>query len=353
MQIAVLNDTHFGCRNDNQDFADYFKKFYDNIFFPYIDENNIKTIIHQGDVVDRRKYINFLTANSLRTNFIQPCLDRDIDLNIIIGNHDTYFKNTNSYNAISELYSYSNISWFEETTEQEFDGTKILFVPWINVDNYQHTLETIKQTTSTICMGHLELKGFEMYKGSSVDVGYDRSIFDKFDIVTSGHFHHKSTKGNIHYLGAPYEMTWSDYSDDRGFHIFDTKQRTLKYITNPYKMFYKIIYDDQDKQLDDIIDFDTSHFYKTYVKIIVRSKNKPHWFDVFLDKIEKSGAANVQIVADYTLLQEVENDLVEDVYDTLSLLEKYISQSNIEDVGKEKLSNLFKSLYNQAILIDQ
>ena len=54
MKIALLNDTHFGARNDSLIFDDFFHKFYDEVFFPYLKEHNIKTLIHLGDVVDRR-----------------------------------------------------------------------------------------------------------------------------------------------------------------------------------------------------------------------------------------------------------------------------------------------------------
>ena len=43
MKIALLNDTHFGCRNDSPAFMNYHNRFYDEIFFPYIEKNNIKT----------------------------------------------------------------------------------------------------------------------------------------------------------------------------------------------------------------------------------------------------------------------------------------------------------------------
>ena len=41
MKTAVLTDTHFGARNDNIAFSSYFTKFYENIFFPYLNEHNI------------------------------------------------------------------------------------------------------------------------------------------------------------------------------------------------------------------------------------------------------------------------------------------------------------------------
>ena len=46
MKIALLNDTHFGVRNDSPAFIKYQNRFYDELFFPYIKENNINTLIH-------------------------------------------------------------------------------------------------------------------------------------------------------------------------------------------------------------------------------------------------------------------------------------------------------------------
>ena len=54
MKIAIINDTHFGVRNDHQGFLDYMFQFFDEQFFPYLIENDIKTVFHLGDVFDRR-----------------------------------------------------------------------------------------------------------------------------------------------------------------------------------------------------------------------------------------------------------------------------------------------------------
>ena len=47
----------------------------------------------------------------------------------------------------------------------DFDGFDILFIPWICDDNHDETIRTIENTKSTIAMGHLEIKGFEMHNG--------------------------------------------------------------------------------------------------------------------------------------------------------------------------------------------
>ena len=69
MKLAILNDTHFGARNDSSLLMEYSFDFFENQFFPYLQENDIKTIIHLGDFMDRRKYVNFNTLHEVKSRF--------------------------------------------------------------------------------------------------------------------------------------------------------------------------------------------------------------------------------------------------------------------------------------------
>ena len=167
MKIALITDTHWGARNDNIAFSNYFSKFYDNIFFPHLEKYNIKACIHLGDVVDRRKYINFKTANDLRENFVERLWKMGVDTHVIIGNHDIFYKNTNDINSMEELFTSSDGQYepwiYASPREVEFDGTKIMMMPWITSDNYSDCVSAIKKTKAQIMMGHLEISGFEMH----------------------------------------------------------------------------------------------------------------------------------------------------------------------------------------------
>jgi 3',5'-cyclic AMP phosphodiesterase CpdA len=88
MKIALITDTHWGVRNDSIAFHNNNKKFLDNVFFPKLASLGIDHVIHLGDIVDRRKYINFLTANRLRNDFLDPLESMGITLDSIAGNHD-------------------------------------------------------------------------------------------------------------------------------------------------------------------------------------------------------------------------------------------------------------------------
>jgi DNA repair exonuclease SbcCD nuclease subunit len=351
MKIALINDTHFGARNDNPAFAAFFKRFYDEVFFPTLDARNIKQIIHLGDVVDRRKYINYVTARNLRTTFIEPALDRGIKLDIIIGNHDTFYKNTNEVNSIRELYDGKDprLTIIDKPLEKDYDGTKILLLPWIATDMWNDYMEILEKSTAQVLFGHLEISGFQMYKGQFMESGLDSNLFQKFDLVASGHYHHKSFAGNIQYLGAPYEMTWADFDDPRGFHIFDTATRELEWVMNPIKMFYKIHYDDADKTLDDVLVDQPSQFKDKFVKVIVRNKTSPYWFDMYIDHLEKAGVMDLNVVDDHFHMDmESDDDIVNEAEDTLTILRKSIDSLNTK-VDRKELEVLLRDLYNEAL----
>jgi DNA repair exonuclease SbcCD nuclease subunit len=353
MKVAVIADSHWGVRNDSVHFMDMSKNFLDNVFFPKIREHGVKQIVHLGDLVDRRKYINIQTANRLRRDFLEPIKDQSLELHMILGNHDVYYKNTNAVNAIQELCDES-VKFYQNATEVLLnEETPVLFVPWICAENRQHSMEMINNSKSTICMGHLELQGFEMFRGSICSHGDDRTIFDKFHMVLSGHFHHRSTDGHIVYTGSHGQFTWSDYDDSRGFHLLDLETKELTFIENPYIMFSKAWYDDSTSTLETILDYDFSKHKGTYVKVVVKNKSNPFWFDKFCEQIEKVGILNLQIVEDHLNLNlEEDSEIVSEAESTLSIFMKHIGQVNSPNLNKEKLERVIVDLYNRALTVE-
>ena len=346
MKIALLNDTHFGCRNDSPAFLEYQNDFYDNLFFPYLIENKIDTLIHLGDVVDRRKFINHNTAHNFKKKFWDRLEELNIDTHIIIGNHDTYYKNTNEVNALQNLSISKNAKVYTRPHEHSFDGLDILMLPWICDDNYDDSIYAIDNSTSPICMGHLEVKGFEMHSGHFNDHGLEKSQFTKFEKVLSGHFHKKSDDGRIYYLGTQYEMTWSDYNCPKGFHIFDTDTRELERISNPKHIFKKIVYNDKET---DYSKLDISEYNNCFVKLFVSQKTNEDMYNMLIEKFYNNiNIHELQIVEDPTDINAtVREDILEQGEDTLTFLNNYID--NVEtDLNKQELKAFAKDLYMEA-----
>ena len=346
MKIAIITDTHFGARNDNQNFNEYFYKFYENVFFPTLEDRGIKTCVHMGDVVDRRKFISYKIANDFRNRFIKRFGELGVDLHIIIGNHDTYYKNTNEVNAMEELVGKDRHKIYTEPEVVTFDDIPIQFIPWINAGNHNASMAALSRSPASIAMGHLEINGFEMQKGFPMSGSHDKELFRRFDTVFSGHFHHKSDDGQIFYLGTPYEIYWNDYQDPKGFHIFDTATRELERIVNPYGIFEKIYYDDSE---NDYSKHKFSKYRDKYVKLIVVNKKDLYGFDQFVDKLLKADAYEVKIIEDFSELDpaNVSDEIIEKTEDTMTLLENYIDELDVT-LDKERLKGTMRSLYTEA-----
>lgn len=356
MKIALINDTHFGARSDSSHFNEFFFQFWDTTFFPYLHDHHIQTVVHLGDTVDRRKFINHQIAHDFQTRFIQRFRDEHIDIHFIIGNHDTYYKNTNKVNAITNLCASSAVSpklmIYADPEVVVFDDLPILFLPWICDDNRDRSLDLIRTASTSIVMGHLEISGFEMDRGLVCKDGMPIDEFKRFELVMSGHFHHRSHREPIHYLGNQYEITWSDYNDQRGFHVFDTSTRDLTFIPNPHQMFYKLEYDDSVQTMEYWNQFSWSVYKNKCVKIIVRQKQNSLLFDRVLDNLYAQSPFDVSIVENYLPDHEIQLNDVNQAEDTMTIVSKYIDGLQL-DVDAEKLKRLMMTLYQDALQTEQ
>ena len=345
MKIAIVTDTHWAARKSSKHLHDYFELFYNNVFFPTLEEHEIKTVIHMGDAFDNRKSIDFWGLNWTKKIVLEPL--RKYEVHMLVGNHDIFLRNSTEINSPELLLQdYSNIKTYSSPTNTKIGGIDITLIPWICSDNYDETLKVIQKSNAKIAMGHLELRGFYVNKHLVMDDhGMDSTIFSKFEKVFSGHYHTRSDNGKIFYLGNPYEMYWSDVNDTRGFHIFDTETLIHTPVNNPYKLFYNIYYDDTPYQT-----FDASKYSNKIVKVIVRKKSKPKSFEKFIDNLYKIGVQDLKIVENFEI-KENDDFVVEEEENTISVLNRYIDESEF-NFDKNVIKGIFENLYKQACEIE-
>jgi len=355
MKAAIITDQHFGARNDSIHFLDYYEKFYSGTFFPTLDSESIDTVLILGDTFDRRKYINFYSYKRTREMFFDKLAEREIKVHMLAGNHDTYFKNTNEVNSVRLLLQeYTNIEVIDNPKTIEINNTSICMMPWICAENYEQSMEELKNTKADIVMGHFDISGFQMHRGLSSTDGLDRSLFGRFDMVMSGHFHHRSTSDNIYYLGNPYELTWQDYNDPRGFHLFDLESRKLQFIENPNVMFHRITYDDKENSITEINGKDLTKYTGTYVKVVVLNKTNPYLFDKFMSNLYNVNPLDVTIAEDFTDLTEgVDDDILDQAQDTLTIINNFVEGIKEDYIDNNKLKTVMKELYIEALNQEQ
>jgi len=340
MKVAIITDSHYGARKGSKLFHDYFEQFYKNIFFPTLEQYGITTVIHMGDAFDSRKSIDYQSLDWAKRVVFEPL--KKYDVHMIVGNHDSYYKNTNSTNSPQLLLKDPlNIKTYSSPTEIKIENLNVLLLPWICADNEEQTLKMIKKTKAKVVMGHLELQGFRAHRGHVMEDGMSTDMFSKFDLVYSGHYHTRSNDGKIFYLGNPYEMFWNDVNDTRGFHIFDTE--TLKHtpIDNPYRMFYNIYYEDTPYQT-----FNVREYENKIVRVIVRKKSDIKQFERFIDKLYNANIAELKVVENFAI--EVSEDFEAfESEDTISVLNRYIEEAEV-NLDKSILQKMLGEIYQEA-----
>lgn len=347
MKIAILNDTHCGIRNSSDMFIANADKFYTDTFFPYLVENDITHIIHLGDYYDNRKYINFRALNCNRKHFLKPLRDLGITMDIIRGNHDTFYKNTGELNSLKELLGHymNEINIISDPTVMEYDGFKIGLVPWIDAENEEKAMKFLETAKCDWLGGHFEINGYEMMQGIKFEGGLDRSVFKRFEKVLSGHFHTKSMQDNIEYLGSQMEFFWNDAHDNKYFHVLDTETRSLTPVRNPHTLFHRIRYDDTNS---DYGDYPFSDLDGKFVKIVVINKSDLYGFDRFVDKVQSRKILELKIAENF---EEFIGKNVKDgeisVEDTSELLYTYVDAVDT-DLDKDRIKKEMSSLMIEA-----
>jgi len=339
-RICLITDTHMGIRGNSPYFLENQKKFFEEVFFPYLDDNpDIKTVVHLGDVFDKRPTVNFVILDEAIKCLFNPLKERGLTTHVIIGNHDTPFRNSNSLNAPQLLLTLGyDFNVYSGPTEVEIEGNKLCFVPWINDENRTESIDLIEKTESKYLLGHLEISGFQMQKGVTQKEGLSRSIFDKFTYTLSGHFHHRSTEGRIYYLGSPYEMTWADFENKKGFHILDFDTNNLEFIENPNTVFEYVDEFDNIKEETlagkmvkiNLTSFTSEEIEKTY-SAIDKFKIRPQNILFINNKFVQSNTAIV--------------DTKGEIQTTPKLIETYVKSIN----GDDTLTKYVTGIYEKAL----
>ena len=340
MKVLLITDQHFGVRNDNQHYVERYRKFYTEKVLPTIDKEGITEVLNLGDTFDRRKGVNFSSLEAAKEMWFRPLQDRGIKQTILLGNHDIYFKNTLRVNSPELLLGeFDNIEIIYCPGERVIGGKLMMLVPWICDENRQACWEAINDTDAKYCMGHFELNGFDPIPGYTMTHGDDPAPFKKFKMVCTGHYHVKSSKSNIRYLGNPCQLYWNDYGQERGFHILNNNG-SLKFYENPFKTFHKIYYNDDIKLTPrQIKDLDGM-----YVKVIVEEKKDQVKFDSIVRRLQAADLADLKIIEDMSYeLDDVDDDV--EMEDTLTILEQCVSEFD----NKKDIFKILKSLYMEAV----
>lgn len=346
MRIIILGDTHLGARGASNHFSEYFNRFFNEVLYPYCETNNVTRILQLGDLFDSRVNLTYKAFHKCRPIWFKKMGDLGIKMDVLLGNHDIAYRHSLEINSPELLLGeYDHINIINKPSQIEIDGLKIDIIPWMCDENETEIKEFVKRKDrGSILLGHLELSGFPLMKGMEAHGGMSSSIFDGYNLVFSGHYHTHSEKGNIVYTGIPYEITWSDHADPKGFFVYDTEKNTYEFVRNPLTMFEKVYYSNGCKT-------DIQSLKGKIVKVIVNEKKDPVLYERWLD--------SVRLVSPYELTT-IENDITTtggelddsiQIEDTATLIGSYIDQIDTS-VSKDDLNKYMQHLYFEALTAD-
>lgn len=344
IQIAVISDTQYGSRQDYVPFLELNRKFFRNVFFPELEKRDIKVIVHLGDLLERRKYVNYLTASYLKEDFFDRIIQGGYHLHWIFGNHDIFYRETTEINAANVLAP-PHIYKYHKATDVVFDGLPVLFIPWVVKENFDYTMQVIEQSPAQVAFGHLQLQGFQMDQHNIAKVGLSPSILEKFELVLTGHFHHRSIKKDIYYVGSHAEFTWADYGDQHGFHIFDTDHVDVEFVPNPYTIFKKVEFDGKHLLLN------PEECRGKLVKVVVQKKDNMEAYNNFIQQIEAAQPLDISIIDTYLNVHLTDENIISDAKETLTIILECTEAADVQ-VNKPRLKSFMTDLYRQAQDVD-
>jgi DNA repair exonuclease SbcCD nuclease subunit len=340
MLVAILTDMHIGYKKNSKVHHDYFFKFYNEIFFPYLAANNIATIIQLGDVTDNRRSLELDCIHLIKRLYYDKLKDKQI--HTIVGNHEVFFKDSNEINSPELILDgYNNIKTYSECDTITIDNRNIDLIPWINPSNYNSTLQFINSSKSQIALGHLETNGAMLMPGYNLSHGTDPNIFKKYIKVLSGHIHFRSIYDNIHYIGNPYEMNWGDQNSVRGFTILDTSNLKTKFIKNPYKLHHTIRYS------EDVDISDVEKYRGCIIKISVDDIDNSKNLEYYVKELESVAYSVTVLETDNTIINTesfTEDTIVNSTM--LELFEEYLQSTNLANDG---VMDIIKNIYHKVL----
>lgn len=298
MQVLLLTDSHFGIRRSSPLFQNHILKFH-RTALDYARENGIRTIIHLGDFFDTRGSVSMTTLKAVKDMFDEY---PEFEWHMIVGNHDTSFKNTLDANSVSLVFrEYSDRIHIYDTPSilKLEDKTTVELIPWITKETEEDILNFIKKNSkkSKICMGHFEFINFEYIKGVTAKTGLDPAMIStNYELVLSGHYHGKSSIGNVHYLGTGTDFNWGDYGVKKYFHILDTATNALKEVEYLEKLFHSLSYDEDITTPDSIKEYFKENVYTDkIVRVKIRNSKNSILFNQFIDALYETNPFSVDI----------------------------------------------------------
>lgn len=340
MKHILLGDTHFDVSAGSEEVFNQQIKLFNEQIFPYMKENNINSIIQTGDFSDVRTKISLNIQHRLKEELFNVIEKENFKLITILGNHDIFYKtNLSIYSLeIFEKAYKDNLKVIITPTTLN----NLLLVPWLcTKEDEENMFNTVNSFNPKGIIGHFEISNFYVSKTYKAEHGIDSKLFKDIKVF-SGHYHLKQEEGNIHYIGTPYQTSWSDYSECKGFYTIDDETLELEFIENISSAKHLKVYlnsEDKTCTVTDGINEDIFKISKLDYSLFNNSKVKIY--------IDKDNAYNKKVIE--SILENVLSYRIEVLESIKEETEESIKEDFKDYDIKEAISNNLQNSFQKSI----
>lgn len=339
-KFAIFTDLHLGIHQNSSTWHNIALQWAD-WFVGELKTKNIKDIIFMGDFFHSRSEISVNTIHA-SSEFLSKFTD--FNLTMIVGNHDSYYKQKSDIHSLSILNGYPNIKIYDKTTSIILHDKKVTFCPWgFNYEDIE---------SSDIIFGHFEIESFKMNVHKLCETGTKpKDLLKKSKLIFSGHFHlneeREYDEGKIIYAGSPFQLDFGERDTPKGYYIIDFKNLSYEFVKNnitpEHKRFLVSNLLDKEELPEDI----KKAIKGNFIKIVVDKQVEQNVLDKLIHNCSCSSPLSfiVDPLVNYEIfVEKTDNDL--SGVDIAKAIVEFVNLLDIKE--KEEVIKHTLYLYNQV-----
>ncbi|SRR6266403_3459037 len=363
-KLFLLGDIHLGIHQLKLDiYLDISKDYFFNFYFPILKEHYKKgdRLFILGDVFDNRSHLN-LKVISYALDIFDWLEENDIQIDIILGNHDLYNSSSSEFNSLKILSRHRNVTIHSVPTVVNIGTKKALMMPYFNdVDEQKEELKKYQGKVNYLFC-HSDLAGAKNNINSGpLTHGPSVADFVTFPQVYASHIHLHQKLQNFTFIGCPYHLDRNDKGDKKGIYIVDIETGKEKFIPNDRSPEYKnieIVTIEDVEKLDRIIS----------IERVLADKPMDDWYDVtvnnslimekpelvrkLMDFSKKKSLTTIKQIDDFEIKDTVEDISLEEIGVSLSIpdmVRDYVKKQDFKDeIVKEKIIGILEEVIQTA-----
>lgn len=224
-----------------------------NWIFETAKEKEAKYIFFLGDLFHERSNIDILNYLETFEVFMHHMITdaQDIDLYLLVGNHDMYHKKKWRANSIKPLTAIPRCHIIESPTTTIIDGRRIDWLP--HTDNPLESVTNFASEGKSLLFAHISIDGAFLNSvfgtRSDVIVEYDNemipvnsSLFTSWEHVYMGHYHGAQKIGdNMEYIGSPLQLSFGEAFQKKHILLLDLETLDVEYIENNFSPVHLMV----------------------------------------------------------------------------------------------------------------